>query len=289
MNDSIVRIIHHIKHRGVLSLFRTSLRKLVERIYPPRANSFQLAKEIVAGKEGFEIGGPSRVFSKLGLLPLYEIVNRIDNCNFGGQTIWEGVLEEGQDYKYGKGRILGKQYIRDAVDLKGLPSEKYDFVCSAYMIQHSANPVRALFEWIRILKDGGTMILLVPHKEKTFDRRRSLTSFGHLVEDYDQGTTEDDQSHINEVLEFHDLSLDPLAGSYEEFEQRTRNNPENRAVHQHTFDVDLVIRMLSYVGLRICNVEVFRPDNIIVICKKIAGHELVDNTSFYGDKKIYKF
>ncbi len=289
MNSIYIRFVHHIKHRGLLSLFRTSLRKLVERIHPPRAKSFELAKEMIAGKEGFEIGGPSRVFSKLGLFPLYDISNRIDNCNFGDNTIWEGALEEGQDYKYGKGRVLGTQYIRDAVDLKGLPSEKYDFVCSAYMIQHSANPIRALFEWIRILKDGGVMILLVPHKDKTFDRRRPLTLFDHLVEDYDRGTAEDDQSHISEVLEFHDLSLDPLAGSYEEFKRRTLNNSENRAVHQHAFDVDLVIRMLSYVGLRICNVEVFRPDNIIVICEKIAEPESVDNTAFYSNKKTYTF
>jgi len=289
MNDIYVRLIHHIKHRGLFSLFRTSLRKLIERINPPRANSFQLAKEIVTGKDGFEIGGPSRVFSKLGLLPLYEISNRIDNCNFGGNTIWEGALEEGQDFKYGKERVLGSQYIRDAVDLKGIPSEKYDFICSAYMIQHSANPIRALFEWIRILEAGGAMILLVPHKEKTFDRRRPLTSFDHLVEDYNAGTPEDDQTHISEVLELHDLSLDPLAGSYEEFKRRTLNNPENRAVHQHVFDVDLVVRMIDHVGLQICNVEVFRPDNIIVICKKVADHESVDNAAFYSDRKTYEF
>ena len=289
MNDIYVRLVHHIKHRGLLGLFRTSFRKLVERINPPRANSFQLAKEMVVGKDGFEIGGPSRVFSKLGLLPLYEISNRIDNCNFGHNTIWEGVLEEGSNFRYGKGAVLGRQYIREAVDLHGIPSKEYDYVCSADVIEHVANPLYALFEWSRIIKDGGTMILLAPHKEKTFDRRRPLTSFDHLVEDYNRGTTEDDQTHISEVLEFHDLSLDPLAGSYEEFKRRTLNNFENRAVHQHVFDVDLVLRMLSHVGLQICNVEVFRPNSIIVICKKVAGHESVDNTALYSDKKTYKF
>jgi len=289
MNDIYTRIIYHVKHRGLLSFFKTALRKIIDRVNPPRANSYDLAKEMVTGKNGFEIGGSSRVFSRYGLLPIYEISNRIDNCNFGGNTIWEGALEEGQAFKNDEGRVLGTQYIRDAVDLRGIPSEKYDFVCSAYMIQHSANPIRALFEWMRILEDGGTMILLVPHKEKTFDRHRPLTTLNHLVEDYDAGTTEDDQTHISEVLKLHDMGRDLLAGTYEEFRRRTLNNFEIRAVHQHVFDVDLVLKMLDYVGMQICNVEVFRPDNIIVLCKKIIDRKSIDNTAFHRNRKSYEF
>ncbi|MCZ6525885.1 MAG: hypothetical protein O6928_04910, partial [Gammaproteobacteria bacterium] len=103
------------------------------------------------------------------------------------------------------------------------------------------------------------------------------------------GTTEDDQTHISEVLKLHDLGRDLLAGSYEEFSRRTLNNFEIRAVHQHVFDVDLVVKMLDHVGMQICNVEVFRPDNIIVLCNKVVDRKSIDNTAFYSDRKTYKF
>jgi hypothetical protein len=289
MNSFYLRLTHHIKHKGPFSLFRAGIRNIVERINPPRAESLQTAQKIVAGKAGFEIGGPSRVFSDLGLLPLYDTASRIDNCNFGDHTIWEGVLEEGQEFRYRNGPVLGTQYIRDAVDLVGIRSSRYDFILSAYMIQHSANPLRALHEWMRILREGGSMILLVPHKERTFDRRRPLTSLEHLIDDHERNTGEDDQTHISEVLELHDLSRDALAGSYGKFERRTLNNPKNRAVHQHVFDVDLVVKMIDHLHLQVVNVETIRPDNIIVICDKVSHDKSVDNSGFYSNNVSYEF
>jgi hypothetical protein len=38
--------------------------------------------ECVAGKRGLEIGGPSRVFSAGGLIPLNDCVVSLGNCNF---------------------------------------------------------------------------------------------------------------------------------------------------------------------------------------------------------------
>lgn len=284
-----IKLLHHIKHRGFLSSLCTIIRKIFEVIIPPRAKGFERLRELISAKKGFEIGGPSRIFSRSGLMPIYEIASRIDNCNFGPKTIWEGILEEGDNFRYGSGAVLGHQYIREAVDLHGIPSKEYDFVCSADVIEHVANPLHALFEWSRILKDDGIMIIIVPCKEKTFDHKRPVTLLDHLIEDYTCGTTEDDTTHISEVLELHDLSLDPLAGSFEEFKEHTLNNHQNRTVHHHVFDGDLVIKMLDYAGYQICNVEVSRPGNIIVICKKIINRQTIDNSTFLNKSNTYSF
>lgn len=280
LKNIYIRGMCRIKHGGFIGLACTIICKIFEVIIHPCSKGFKQLRELIIAQKGLEVGGPSRIFSKSGLMPIYEIASRVDNCNFGQKTIWEGVLEEGENFRYGRGAVLGHQYIRGATDLHGIPSEKYDFVCSSDVIEHVANPLQALFEWIRVLKDGGIMILVVPHKQKTFDHKRPLTLLDHLIEDYTCGTTEDDTTHIGEVLELHDLSMDPLSGSFEEFKKATLNNFQDRAVHQHVFDVDLVINMLNYAGIQICNIEVCRPHSIVVIGQKLLNHQKIDNSTF---------
>ena len=289
LKNIYIRDMCRIKHGGFISLARTIICKIFGVIIHPQSKGFKKLRELIIAKKGLEIGGPSRVFSKSGLMPIYEIANRVDNCNFGQKTIWEDVLEEGENFRYGRGAVLGHQYIREATDLHGIPSKGYDFVCSADVIEHVANPLQAIFEWIRILKDDGIMIIIVPHKQKTFDHKRPLTLLDHLIEDYTCGTTEDDTTHIGEVLELHDLSMDPWAGSFGEFKERTLNNFQNRAVHQHVFDVDLVIKMLNYAGIQICNIEVCRPHRIVVIGKKFVNHQKIDNSTFLNKSSSYTF
>ena len=51
-----------------------------------------------AGKRGIEIGGPSAIFSKE--IPIYQVIDSLDGCNFSSQTIWEGTIVEGQNFNY---------------------------------------------------------------------------------------------------------------------------------------------------------------------------------------------
>jgi len=289
LKNIYIRGMYRIKHGGFISLARTIICKIFEVIIHPRSKGFKQLRELIIAKKGLEVGGPSRVFSRSGLMPIYEIANQVDNCNFGQKTIWEGVLKEGENFRYCRGAVLGHQYIREATNLHGIPSKEYDFICSADVIEHVANPLQALFEWIRVLKDDGIIIIIVPHKQQTFDHKRPLTLLDHLIEDYTCGTTEDDTTHIGEVLELHDLFMDPLAGTFEEFKERTLNNFQNRTVHQHVFDVDLVIKMLDYAGIQICNIEVCRPHSIVVIGKKLVNHQEIDNSTFLNKSSSYSF
>src|SRR5688572_20591036 len=94
-----------------------------------------LYKQLLAGKNGIEIGGPSAIFSVE--VPVYKVIHGLDGCNFGPETIWEGQLEEGPNYKYFEDRI-GWQFIREASDLAGIPDEKYDFLLASHVLEHCA-------------------------------------------------------------------------------------------------------------------------------------------------------
>jgi hypothetical protein len=61
------------------------------------------------------------------------------------------------------------------------------------------------------------MLLIVPHKDKTFDHNRPVSSLNHLVEDLENGVGENDLTHLPEIFELHDLKQDPGAGDFTSF------------------------------------------------------------------------
>jgi len=242
--------------------------------------SFRECEPLFSEKMGLEIGGPSKIFSRGGRFPVYPIAGRLDNGNFSPRTIWEGSIQEGRTYRYDKDRQPGYQYICEAVDLKSVASESYDFVLSSHTLEHVANPLRALREWFRVLKEGGVLVLVVPHKDGTFDHRRPVTPLAHLIQDHEQGTTEDDLTHLPEILELHDLAKDPQAGTSEAFKERSMNNPTNRCLHHHVFNTELVVRVLDHLGLWVCAVDPILPNDIISVSRKLPDGQLPNNGAF---------
>ena len=130
----------------------------------------------------------------------------------------------------------GSQYICEATELKPIADRSYECVLASHCLEHVANPLRALAEWKRILKDDGLLLLVLPHKDGTFDCRRPVTTLAHMVEDYEKQIGEDDLTHLPEILALHDLEKDKPAGSPEEFRARSLENRANRALHHHVFD-----------------------------------------------------
>ncbi len=189
---------------------------------------------------------------------------------------------------YDKKHCAGNQYIYEATNLNNLSAETYDFILSSHVIEHIANPLLALSEWMRILKMDGIIVLVVPHKDETFDYRRPITTIDHLMQDFIQGTNENDLSHLREILELHDLEKDPAAGTFEAFKARSINNAENRCLHHHVFDTELVLKVLNHVQLQILSVEPMRPYHIIVIAQKLSSKQLPYNHSFFSDEAEYR-
>lgn len=205
----------------------------------------RLYQQRVRGKRGIEIGGPSLAFRFA--LPLYPCIADLDGVNFAARTVWEGQISAGRTFAYRRGR-LGQQYIAEATDLPAIPAGAYEFVLSSNCLEHVANPVRALLEWRRILQPRGTLVLVLPRRESNFDHRRPVTTFQHLLDDFQGGVTEADLTHLEEILRLHDLSRDPEAGTAEQFRARSLENHSNRTLHHHVFDEGLISQLLGHTG-----------------------------------------
>lgn len=271
-------ILSKLKHVGVAGLLGSVVRRAVAR---PIA-SFGMCRGFFVGAVGLEIGGPSTLFGRRGLFPVYPLADRIDNCNFSAQTIWERPLQAGTTFKFDKSRPCGNQFFFEATDLSGIAPNSYDFVLSSHALEHVANPLLALVEWVRSIKANGILTLVVPHKEGTFDHRRPTTTLQHLISDFERATAESDTTHLTEILQLHDLSRDPEAGDFDAFSARAKRNLENRGLHHHVFNTPLAVDVISYLRLQILAVETVRPYHIFIVARQPDEGETPNNDLFTG-------
>ena len=111
-------------------------------------------------------------------------------------------------------------------------------------------------------------MLVLPHRDFTFDRNRPVTNFAHLLQDYYTKTGEDDLTHLEEILELHDLCIDILAGTKEQFKKRSLDNYANRCLHHHVYDFKLLEDMFDFLNINVIKQEFMRPNHQIIIGKK---------------------
>jgi SAM-dependent methyltransferase len=248
-----------------VTLIPLRARSVIRDLFGLRLKAHSLFVEQVRDKRGLEIGGPSGTFFDSGLVPLYKYVKSLDNCVFSSSTLWEGTRDDRGPFVFDDRKPAGCNYVLDATSLDGIANDAYDFVLSAHSLEHVANPVKALREWMRVVKSSGVLVLILPNYRKTFDHRRKPTPVGHMLEDFERGTTEDDTTHIEEVLALHDFSRDPMGGDYAEFRQRVLNNSQHRYMHQHVFDKNNSRELLEAVGMKVLCVELAAPWHIVLL------------------------
>jgi SAM-dependent methyltransferase len=215
--------------------------------------NYRRIERALQGKRGLEIGGPSSIFSPAtpnGFIPpVYAIAASMDNCNFATNTTWSHG-ETGRTFRYLPDAEPGMQYIDDATDLASIADGSYDFLLASHILEHVANPLRALEEFHRVLKPKGSMLIAVPNQLHTFDHRRPVTTFAHLEADLAANTDDSDMTHLDEILALHDLEMDKPAGSHEEFRERCLRNREARCMHHHVFNLALLDRSLRHAAFR---------------------------------------
>ena len=216
------------------------------------------------GKTGLEIGGPSDFFARR--LPIYHAAHEVDQLNFSADTVWSHAEPQSR-YRAARALARGRSIICDGTNLDLVPDRQYDFLLSCHNLEHIANPLKALAEWVRVLRPGGHLLLIVPNKSGNFDHLRPDTRFEHLLEDLHNQVDERDMTHLNEILTLHDLGRDPGVGDLEQFRARSLRNFENRCLHHHVFSLPLVLAVMQHFDLSVQRHSI-TPDEFIVAGKK---------------------
>jgi len=177
----VVRALEILFQEGPRSLFikiasRLKLRKQYGLYLPPKESaepSYTFPESALAHKycvgKGLEIGGAAH--NPFGLNTLnVDLTNSLET-----------------EFKQEEIRRCGKTMKVDIVasgDNIPLPDGSQDFVVSSHVLEHFPNPIKALLEWDRLVRPDGIIFMIVPHKERTFDKHQARTSLQHLIEDF---------------------------------------------------------------------------------------------------------
>lgn len=84
------------------------------------------------------------------------------DIGYGGDLLTENC--RGWDFEHG-----------DAQYLHGIKDSEFDFVYSSHVLEDMVEPKIALKNWWRVLKNGGYLILYVPHRD-LYEKRKTLPS-----------------------------------------------------------------------------------------------------------------
>ena len=158
----------------ILSINQKGLEKVIQESYPES----KLAHKYCIGL-GLEIGGAEHNAFGLNTLNV-DLTDSMDTV-----------------FKLEEVRRCGKARKVDIVASGGsVPraDESQDFIVSAHVLEHMPNPIKALLEWDRLIRPGGIIFMIVPHKERTFDRDYERTTLQHLIDDYE---TDNTKAHKN--------------------------------------------------------------------------------------------
>ena len=147
---------------------------------------------------------------------------------------------------------------KDATDLSSFSDDSFDFIINSHILEHLANPMKALMEWKRIVKKGGFIFFVVPNMEFTNDSHRSLTTMEHLVKDYENNTSLHDTTHMREVF----------SNSKNPWYCMERFQPlQSPYLHQHTWNMKSLLELLGYLKFEIVDAWETGPFNLNVIAK----------------------
>lgn len=157
------------------------------------------------------------------------------------------------------------------------PDAAFDFVFASHVLEHMPDAIGVLKEWMRVIRPGGVLFLILPHADRTFDRHREKTKLSHHIKDHEKLLAQPDHSHDGEAREgwskledFDDHVRAHRAAfgtDFFDFDHRLASD----AMHYHVWTQDEIVRLLQHLGTRIVAVAdqiADRGDSFVVVATR---------------------
>jgi len=224
------------------------LRILWDGLSPIRMRGYKKIIPLFSGKKGIRIGG------ELSSEEFQECLK------YSAKIIDVNIVRE----RFGQ--PTNSDYLTDATNLYFTKDCEFDFVCSSHVLEHLANPIKALYEWKRVIKEGGIIYCGVPDKRFTFDHRRQRTPLSHLVDDYRRDVDQIDTTHIQDLINNWDGRLDSCWDNRQQLLEHIHANPLS-GIHHHVWIKEDVVELFKYVHLEIVYIAL-KGNTIHIVGKK---------------------
>ncbi len=162
-------------------------------------------------------------------------------------------------------KIPVTDFIGSGECLPWFPDGSLDFVVSSHAIEHFVNPIGALESWIRKVRPGGTIAIIAPNKDHTFDKPREITAYNELRDAWNWKWCRDERRYSvfmewRQTIDHLDVDVAAIR-ALEDYEHPTRN------VHFSVWDypaweefITSALRdVCAKLGVNYSNVEIY-PD-----------------------------
>lgn len=163
------------------------------------------------------------------------------------------------------GEKLGEQFICEASNL--CINKKYNAIISSNCLEHIANPIKAISNWLDHLNNHGVLFLVLPRKDSNFDWRRPDTTFDHILEDHKNNIDEDDLTHLDEIIKFHDFQKDCGLVNKSKKINIFKENKKYRQIHHHIFNLELLSEIGKYFRCQEILSGSVKKNNFIILRK----------------------
>ncbi|MCB1241863.1 MAG: methyltransferase domain-containing protein [Verrucomicrobiae bacterium] len=133
--------------------------------------------------------------------------------------------------------LVEVDFVCDGETLASVSDASQDFVIANHVLEHCEDPIGALKNWCRVVKDGGILFITVPDLRYTFDFRRPATPYAHLLVDHAESP---ERQNLDTYREWH--ALVDLA---EDVEAAARSSAAARTnIHFHAWTQAEILEML---------------------------------------------
>lgn len=165
----VVTNLNKTSKRYVLDLKK----KMFPNIYKYEVKVSKTALKYLCGLNGVEIGASIQNGFRLTDPNVCNKIGAYANVDF---SVEQGVLWQDKNIEPTKVNFVA---TGDKLPFK---DNSLDYVLSSHMIEHAFDPIATINEWFRIVKKGGYIFMIIPHKDRTFDKPRDVTSVKELTD-----------------------------------------------------------------------------------------------------------
>ncbi|HPP86826.1 MAG TPA: methyltransferase domain-containing protein [bacterium] len=85
---------------------------------------------------------------------------------------------------FNKNELVSVNIVDDGECLNNIQDESQDFIIASHFLEHCKNPLQTIKNHFNKIKKNGILFYVVPDKRFTFDKKRKLTEWQHLYNDY---------------------------------------------------------------------------------------------------------
>lgn len=176
----------------------------------------------------------------------------------------EESLKKNYNNELAKTNLQKIDYICKADNLDKIDSNSQDFVIGNHLFEHLDNPIKALLERHRVIKNWGIVFMAIPDKRRTFDEKRERTTLNHIISDYTNPSEERDREHYIQYagIEYKDAKKIK--------EEAKRLKSINYSIHYHVFLEEDVLEIVNR-----CNNNTYAKFDVVYV--KHTAKNLWDN------------